>query len=319
MKKIIYFLVLSLSCLLLQGCPPTSTHEETVTIKPSYFKTYTEVDAGGDLCTGGTAADRPGLAQIIVGFFHRYNNDSGCYVNQTYEGALRFQIDAAPFYRRLVKSAILTLNVDHINATPSKSSCIAKMGLTDIQWWALPDQGKIHINDLYNLQMIPGNNPLTIDITPIVTRWANGSLDNNGLIFIGQRPELSDFSNEGMLTNETCEAFYGNISLTVTFFQFDKPTVNPAISVHAVRTQTTTDVTVDGSGFTPNGNVSIFADDLQNRMGSYPLGRVSADANGKFEFFYRSSCTRQPDSGTIRALNDASGDNARGYLTVFCD
>jgi hypothetical protein len=319
-KNIPYLIIIILSCLAVQGCPPTQTHEETVTIKVVNVKTYPEVNTGGDdLCTSGTAPDQPGPNQIIVGFFHRYNSDNGCYVNQAYEGALRFQIDAAPFYRRLVKSATLTMNIDNINATPAKNSCITKMGMTDLPWWTLPNQGKIHVNDLQNPQSVPTGNPLTIDVTPIVTRWANGTLDNNGLIFIGQHPEMSDFSNDGMLTNETCEAFYGNMTLTVTFFQFNNPRLHPSISVHAVRTQTTTDITVDGTGFTPNGSVRIFADDLQNRTGSFPAGTITADSNGKFEFFNRSSCTRQPDSGTIRALDDTSGDNARSYLTVFCD
>src|SRR5207244_2875343 len=129
------------------------------------FRTFSEVDAGGaDLCASGTAADKPGLNQIITGFFHRYNNDSGCYVNQIYEGALRFQIDAAPFNRRLVKTATLTMNVDTNRATPFRSSCIDKMGFTDIQWWTLPDTGRIHINDLQNLKTVPAVSPLTIDV-----------------------------------------------------------------------------------------------------------------------------------------------------------
>ncbi|HSW70489.1 MAG TPA: hypothetical protein VLH77_00730, partial [Gammaproteobacteria bacterium] len=303
----------------LQGCPPTQTHEETVTIKPSNFRTFSEVNAGGaDLCTGGTAADIPGPNRIITGFFHRYNSDSGCYVNQIYEGALRFQIDAAPFNRRLIKSATLTMNIDRINATPARNSCIDKMGFTDLRWWALPDMGRIHINDLQNIQTIPHASPLTIDVTPIVTRWANGTADNNGFIFVGQRPEMSNFSNEGMLTNETCEAFYGNMSLTVTFFQFNNPAHTPSIAVHAVHTQTTTDITVEGTDFTPGGSVQIFADDVPGRMGSFPLGSTTADSQGKFQFFNRSLCTKQPDSATIRALDNASGDNARGFATVFC-
>lgn len=314
------FLSILLSCsLAIQGCHPTQTHEETVTLNASHYRTFPEVDAGGgDLCTSGTAPDRPGLNETIVGFFHRYSNDSDCYVNQIYEGALRFQIDAAPFNRRLIKSATLTMNVDRNDATPKRSSCIDKMGLTDIEWWALPDTGRIHTNDLQNLRTILPGSPQTIDVTNIVARWANGTLPNNGFIFIGQRPEMSDFSNDGMLTNETCESFYGNMTLTVTFFQFNNPTIHPAIEVHAVRTQTTTDITVDGRGFTPNGNVQIFADDVPGRMGSFPLGTSSVDANGNFQFFNRSSCTSQPDSVTIRALDDPSGDNARGLATVFC-
>lgn len=320
MHLILRFFMLAIYCLVIQACTPTPTHEETVTIKPSVYKTYPEVDAGGGgLCTSGTAPDKPGLNQIIVGFFHRYNNDNGCYVNQIYEGALRFQIDAAPFYKRLVKSAILTMNVDANNATPARSSCTDKLAITDIQWWALPEQGRIHINDLQVIQTVQPSAPQTMDVTSIVARWANGSLDNNGFIFIGQRPEMSNFSNEGMLTNETCESLYGNMTLKVTFFQFDKPSTSPRIDVHAVRTQTTTDLTVDGSGFTPNGSIYLFADEVPGRMGSFPLGNVTADGNGKFKFFNRSSCARQPESATIRALDESSGNNARGFATVFCN
>jgi len=321
MKKIsvlVMFLICSVT-FLLTGCPPTQTHEETITIPPSNWNTLTDTDSGGDLCRGGLQPDQPGPNQIITGFFHRYDNDSGCWVNQIYEGLLRFQIDAAPFYKRLIKTATLNLHTAQTNANPSRSTCINKLGLTDIQWWALPNTGRIHVSDLRNLQTISPAVDLKVDVTPIVQRWANGTDINNGFIFIGQRPELSDFSNDGMLTNETCESFYNSMSLTVTFFQFNNEPHHPSITVSAVRTQTTTDITVDGTDFTPNGSAQIFADGVPGRMGSFPLGNTSVDSNGKFQFFYRSLCTRQTDSATIRALDNPSGDNARSQASVFCN
>src|SRR5690348_2631780 len=190
------------------------------------------------------------------------------------------------------------------------------MGLTDVQWWALPDIGRISTADLRGLRSIPVSTDIKVDVTQEVQHWANGTDVNNGFVFIGSHPEMSDFSNNGMLTNETCEGFYDNMTLTVTYFQFNNPVTHPSIDVHAVRTQTTTDVTVTGSGFTPNGSVELFADDLQNRTGSFPLGTVSANSQGQIQFFNRASCTRQPDSGNVRALDTVSGNNAKGYLTV---
>jgi hypothetical protein len=303
---------------ILQGCQPTKTHEETVTLKPSNINTLNETMTSDNLCRGGTAPDLPGPGQIITGFFHRYNNDDRCWVNQIYQGLVRFQVDAAPFNKRLIKSATLTLHADSVNANPGRSSCIDRMALTDIEWWALPNTQRIHINDLQNLRSIPPATDTVIDVTQEVQHWASGRENNNGFVFIGQRPEMSDFSNEGMLTNETCEAFYGNMSLTVTFFQFDNPPTPPSITVHSVHTQTTSDITVTGDHFTPNGSVHIFADDVQGRMGSFPLGNVTADSNGHIQFFNRSSCVRQPTNATIRALDDSSGDNARGYASVYC-
>lgn len=254
-----------------------------------------------------------------MGFFHRYDNDNDCWLNQIYEGLLRFQIDAAPFNRRLIKTAMLKLHVANIKAAnPPRSSCIDKIGITDIDWWALPRTSRISINDIRNLQVVPPAQNLSIDVTQAVQRWANGTEENNGFVLIGQRPEMSDFSNTGMLTNESCEAFYDEMQLTVTYFQFDKPAHRPSISVSSVRTQTTTDITVKGTDFTPNGTVKIFADDVPGRMGSYPLGTTTANSNGTFQYFYRSSCPGQTDSATIRALDYQSGDNARDRATVFC-
>ncbi len=301
------------------GCPPTETHEETTTIQVANIKTLNETATSENLCRNGTAPDQPGPRQFITGFFHYYNNDGDCWTNQIYQGLIRFQIDAAPFYKRLVKSATLNLHVASVKSNPNQSSCIARLGLTDVQWWALPNTGRIHTSDLRNLRGVPVATDIKVDVTQEVQRWANGTEENNGFVFIGSHPEMSDFSNTGMLTNETCEAFYDNMTLTVTFFQFNKQTTHPSISVHAVRTQTTTDVTVTGTGFTPNGTVELFADDLQNRMGSFPLGSTTANSNGEIQFFNRASCTRQPDSGNIRALDTSSGNNAKGYLTVFCD
>lgn len=303
-------------CLMLQGCPPVRTHEETVTLRPSNINTFSETDSGGDICSGGTALNQPGPGQIITGFFHRYNNDDDCYLNQIYEGAVRFPIDASPFNRRLIKSATLTLRTASIEANPSRGSCINKLGLTDIQWWALPGTGRIHVNDLRNLRLV---NNLAIDVTQEIQRWANGTEVNNGFIFIGSRPEFSDFSNTGMLSNETCEAFYDKLALTVTFFQFDNPPHHPSISVHSVRTQATTDITVTGTDFTPRGSIQFFADDVPGRMGSFPLGGATADANGKVSFFNRQLCTHQTVSATIRALDVSSGDNARDSASVFCN
>ena len=317
MRKIILLLLAPITLMLTSGCPPTQTHEETVTIYPSNWNTLTDTDSGGDLCRGGLAPDTPGPGQMIVGFSHRYENNSGCWVNQVYEGLLRYQIDAAPFNRRFVTSATLTLNVDRVNANPAHNSCIDKLALTDVQWWALPNTTRIHIDQLRNIRQVPSQS-LTIDVTQEVLRWANGTEPNNGFIFIGQRPELSDFSNTGMLTNESCEAFYSNIALKVTFLQFTNPPHHRSISVSSVHTQTTSDITVDGTDFTPNATVSIFADNVPGRMGSFPLGTAPTDPNGKFHFFNRSLCTRQPDSVTIRALDESSGDNARGTATVFC-
>lgn len=303
--------------ILLTSCSPTKTHEETVTIKPVQIQTLNEVASGGDLCRGGTAPAQPGPSEMIVGFFHRLDSED-CWLNQIYQGLIRFQIDAAPFNKRLIKSATLSLNNAHAITNPPRSSCIDKMGLTDIQWWALPNTGRIHTSDLRNLRTILPSQPLNIDVTQEVLRWANGTEDNNGLVFIGQRPEMSDFSNTGMLTNESCEAFYNDITLTVTYFQFDNPPHHPSIDVHYVHTQTTSDITVNGTDFTPNSSVSIFADDVPGRNGSMPLGSANTDANGKFQFFNRELCVRQPNSATIRALDTASGDNARGYAAVFC-
>jgi hypothetical protein len=313
-----YLILISLVTGILQGCQPTRTHEETVTIKPSNIKTLTETAASSGLCRGGTAPDQPGAGQIITGFFHRYNNDNECWVNQIYQGFVRFQIDAAPFNKRLIKTAALTLHADQVNATPGRSSCIDRMGRTDIDWWAQPNIGRISTNDLRNLRVISPATDTVIDVTQEVQQWANGREENNGFVFIGQRPEMSDFSNTGMLTNETCEAFYGNMSLTVTFFQFDNPSNRPSITVNAVHTQTTADITVKGENFTPNSSVHIFADDVENHMGSIPLGNVTADTNGRIQFFKRSLCVRQPSSATIRALDDSSGNNARGYAAVYC-
>lgn len=317
-RWILVSIAVILVCFALQGCPPTETHEETATIQPSFINTFSELGTEGDLCRGGTALDKPGPGQIIVGFFHRYNNDDGCSVNQIYEGAVRFPIDASPFNHRLLKSATLTMSTDRIEANPSRSSCIDRMGLTGIDWWSLPRTERIHVNDLLNLRLITPSSPVSIDVTQEVQRWANGTEENNGFIFIGQRPEMSDFSDTGMLTNETCEAFYSNIQLKVTFFQFNNPAHHPAISVNSVRTQTTTDTTIDGTDFTPNGSVHLFADDIQGRMGSLAIGITSADGNGKFHYFYRSLCTGQTNSATIRALDNVSGDNARALATVFC-
>lgn len=305
--------------LFLCGCPPTETHEETVTIQVANIRTLSETATSDNLCRNGTASDQPGAKQFITGFFHYYNSDDDCWTNQIYQGLIRFQIDAAPFYKRLIKSATLNLHVANVKANVATTSCIAQMGLTDSEWWALPNMGRIHTSDLRNLRSVPIATDIKIDVTQEVQRWANDTDINNGFVFIGSRPEMSDFSNTGMLTNETCEGFYDNMTLTVTFFQFNKAVTHPSITVHAVHTQTTTDITVDGTGFTPNGAVDIFAENLQNRMGSLPLGNLTADGNGKFQFFNRSSCTRQPDSGNIRALDVTSGNNIKSYLTVFCD
>ncbi|MDX1900796.1 MAG: hypothetical protein SFW66_02170 [Gammaproteobacteria bacterium] len=303
--------------LMLQGCPSTETHEETVTIHPSNWNTLTETSSGGDVCRGGLQPDSPGANQIIVGFSHRLSDDD-CWVNQIYEGLLRFQIDAAPFNRRLVKSATLTSHAANTRANPARNSCINQVGMTDIDWWAQLNPSRIHLTDLRNLKSVQPAQDLSIDVTQIVSRWANGTEDNNGFVLIGQRPEMSDFSNTGMLTNETCESFYENMALTVTFFQFNTQAHHPSISVTAVHTQTSSDITVKGTDFTPNGTVHVFADDVPGRMGSFPLGSVTADGNGKFQFFNRALCTHQPDSVTIRTLDDSSGDNARGYAPVFC-
>lgn len=316
-RSIALLILSGLIALGMQGCPPTQTHEETVTISPSHLNTLNETAAGGDLCRGGTAPDNPEPGQIIVGFFHRFDNED-CWVNQIYEGTVRFPIDASPFNRRLIKSATLKLHAAHGETNPSRSSCIDKIGITDIDWWSLPRTERIHINDLRNIRRVPPAQDLSIDVTQEVQRWANNTEVNNGFILIGQRPEMSDFSNTGMLTNETCEMFYDNIMLTVTFFQFNNPPHHPTISVNSVHTQTTTDITVTGNDFTPNGSVHLYADDIPGRMGSLPLGGTTAGANGKFSFFYRALCTSQPDSATIRALDDVSGDNARDRATVFC-
>lgn len=301
------------------GCPPTETHEETVTISVANIRTLNETVTSDNLCRNGTAPDQPGFNQFITGFFHYYNNDDDCWTNQIYQGLIRFQIDAAAFYKRLIKSATLNLHVANVKANPAQFSCITRMGLTDVQWWALPDIGRIHTSDLRDLRSVPSGTDIKIDVTQEVQHWANDTDYNNGFVFIGSHPEMSDFSNTGMLTNETCEGFYDNMSLTVTFFQFNNPVTQPSIAVHAIRTQTTTDITVTGTGFTPNGTVAIFADDLPNHAGSFPLGNVIANGNGEIQFFNRSSCTRQPDSGNIRALDTISGNNVKSYLTVFCD
>lgn len=314
----INLILLLLTALALQSCQPTRTHEETVTLKPSNLNTLNETAISDNICRGGTAPSQPGSGQIITGFFHSFNSDDDCWVNQIYQGLVRFQIDAAPFNKRLIKSATLTLHVNHVRANPARNSCIDRMGLTDVEWWALPNTSRIPFNDLKNLRIIPPSTDTSIDVTQEVQRWANGTEDNNGLVFIGQRPEMSDFSNTGMLTNEMCEAFYDNMSLTVTFFQFDNPTNRPRIAVQAVRTQTTADITVTGQDFTPNGSVHIFADDVFGHMGSMPLGNVTADSSGHIQFFNRSLCVRLPVSATIRALDDSSGNNARGYAAVFC-
>lgn len=308
-----------LFALCLQGCPPTKTHEETVTIQVANIRTLDETATSDNLCRNGTAPDKPGTGQFITGFFHYYNSDDDCWTNQIYQGMIRFQIDAAPFYKRLIKSATLNLHVASNKSNPAQASCIAKMGLTDVQWWALPNIGRIHTSDLRGIRSVPNATDIKIDVTQEVQHWANGTDVNNGFVFIGSRPEMSDFSNTGMLTNETCEGFYDNSSLTVTFFQFDTEPHHPSITVHAVHTQTTTDVTVTGTDFTPNSQVDIFADDLTNRSGSFPLGNITTDSHGRFQFFNRALCTRQPDSGNIRALDTVSGDNAKSYLTVFCD
>lgn len=302
----------------LQGCPPTPTHEESVTLHPVQLQTLNESADGGDVCRGGTGLDKPEPGQIIVGFFHRFSDDD-CWLNQIYEGLVRFQIDAAPFNRRLIKSATLTLHPAHGVTHPDRSSCIDKIGITDIEWWAVPRTERIHVGDIINLHNVSPPQTVTIDVTQEVQRWANGTAQNNGFVLIGSRPEMSDFSNTGMLTNESCEFFYDDIALNVTYFQFDNPSHHPAITVHAVHTQTTSDITVDGTDFTPNGAVNIFADDVQGRSGSFPLGNITADTNGKFQFFYRQLCTSQPNSATIRALDYQSGDNARGYASVFCN
>jgi hypothetical protein len=315
----IKFIALFFILMCLQGCPPTQTHEETVTLPVANIKTLNETATSDNVCRNGTAPDQPGPGQFITGFFHYYNNDDDCWTNQIYQGLIRFQIDAAPFYKRLIKSATLNLHAANVKANPPQTSCIARMALTDIQWWALSDTGRIHLSDLRDLRSVPSATDIKVDVTQEVQHWANGTDQNNGFVFIGSRPEMSDFSNTGMLTNETCEGFYDDASLTVTFFQFNNGPIHPSITVHAVHTQTTTDVTVVGSGFTPNGTVNIFADDLTNRMGSFPLGNVTADSNGQFQFFNRALCTRQPDSGNIRALDSVSGDNVKSYLTVFCD
>lgn len=301
------------------ACQPTQTHEETATIPVANIRTLNETATSENLCRNGTAPDQPATGQFISGFSHYYNNDDDCWTNQIYQGLIRFQIDAAPFYKRLIKSATLNLHVANVKSNPAQPSCIAKMGLTDVQWWSLPDTRRIHTVDLRGLRSVPVATDIRLDVTQEVQHWANGTDMNNGFVLIGSHPEIADFSNTGMLTNETCEGFYDNITLTVTFFQFNNPTTHPSIDVSAVRTQTTTDVTVSGSGFTPNGSVDLFADDLQNRAGSFPLGTVTANSQGQIQFFNRSSCTRQPDSGNIRALDTVSGNNAKGYLTVFCD
>lgn len=304
---------------LLTACPPTQTHEETVTIKVANVATLNQVATSDNLCRNGTAPDLPPPGQFITGFFHYYNNDNECWTNQIYQGLIRFQIDAAPFNKRLIKSATLNLHVANTKSTPAQASCIARLGLTDVQWWALPNTGRIPTSDLRDFRTVPNATDIKVDVTQAVQRWANGTDDNNGFVLIGSRPEMSDFSNTGMLTNETCEGFYDDMTLTVTFFQFNSQPHHPSITVHAVRTQTTTDVTVNGTDFTPNSTVELFADDLSNRMGSFPLGNVTADSNGKFQFFNRSTCTRQPDSGSVRALDTASGNNAKENLSVFCD
>lgn len=301
----------------LVSCTPTKTHEETATIRPVVLNTLTETAHGGDLCRGGLAPDKPAPGEIIVGFSHRLE-PNGCWLNQIYQGLIRFQIDAAPFNKRLIKSATLTLNNSQNRSNPPRTTCIDKIGLTDIEWWALPNTGRIRLADLKNLKPIVPGQPLNIDVTQEVQRWANGTELNNGFVLIGSRPEMSDFSNTGMLTNEACEAFYNNMFLTVTYFQFDNQTRHPAIDVRYVHTQTTSDITVNGTGFTPSGTVQMFADDVFGRQGSIPLGSVTADTNGKFQFFNRKLCTSQPNSATIRALDTASGDNARGYTAVFC-
>jgi hypothetical protein len=312
-------LFICLIVFILQGCEPTRTHEETVTIKPSNFNTLSEKEVSDGLCAGGTALDEPGPGQIIVGFFHRYNNDDDCWLNQIYEGVLRFPIDAAPFNRRLIKVATLKMHVANAKTNPSRSSCIDKMGITDVDWWGVPRTSRISINDIRNLRTVPLASNLSIDVTQEVQRWANGTEENNGFVFVGQRPEFSDFSNTGMLTNESCEAFYDQMELTVTYFQFNNPPHHPTISVNSVRTQTTTDITINGTDFTPNGSVKIYADDIPGRMGSFSLGDANADGSGKFQFFYRSLCTGQTNSATIRALDTLSGDNARDHATVFCN
>ncbi len=314
------FVVVILSALLFSSCDqPTQTHEETARITPSHIKTLSEKTTEGGVCAGGTALDQPRPGQIIVGFFHRYNNDDDCTLNQIYEGVVRFPIDAAPFNRRLIKSAHLKLNLADNKANPARSSCIDKMSITDIDWWALPRTERIHLNEIRNLRVIPPTQNLTIDVTQEVQRWANGTEENNGFVFIGQRPEMSDFSNTGMLTNERCESFYNEMELTVTFFQFNHPAHHPAISVTSVRTQTTTDITVKGTDFTPNGAVKMYADDIPGRMGSLSLGNTNASGNGTFQFFYRALCPGQTNSATIRALDTLSGDNARDRATVFCN
>jgi hypothetical protein len=317
-RKLILIIDCILAAVCLQGCEPTPTHEETVTITPSQLNTLNETATEGDVCRGGTAPDNPGPGQIIVGFFHSLT-DNGCVVNQIYEGLVRFQIDAAPFNRRLIKSATLTMNSPQSVTHPPRSSCIDKIGITDISWWSQPGTGRLHVGDIRNLHSVfLPTQPVSIDVTQEVQRWANGTEQNNGFVLIGQRPEMSDFSDTGMLTNETCESFYGDIALNVTFYQFNKPVTSPSISVSAVHTQTTSDITVNGTGFTPLAPVHIFADGLQGRSGSYPMGNVTTDNNGKFQYFYRELCTKQPDSATVRALDDTSGNNARGYASVFC-
>ena len=320
MKNLYFYhiTILVIICLI-QGCEPVKTHEATVTIEASNFNTLSEKADGGGLCTGGTALDQPDPGQIIVGFFHRYNNDDDCWLNQIYEGVVLFPIDASPFNRRLIKSAILKLHTVSSKANPRRSSCVDKIGFTDIDWWSAPRTDRISINDISNLRVVSPTEELNIDVTTEVQRWANGNVDNNGFVLIGQRPEMSDFSNTGMLTNEACESFYDKISLTVTFFQFDNPAHRPKINVTSTRTQTTTDLTVEGTDFTPNNEVKLFAENIPGRMGSLSIGFINSDANGKFKFFYRALCTGQTNSATIRALDSSSGDNARGFASVFCN
>src|SRR5579872_31409 len=104
-SMVIVFLILFLC-----GCPPTKTHEETATIPVANIRTLNETATSDNLCRNGTAPDQPGPSQFITGFFHYYNNDDDCWTNQIYQGLIRFQIDAAPFYKRLIKTATLNLH-----------------------------------------------------------------------------------------------------------------------------------------------------------------------------------------------------------------